>query len=175
MSSIDATLDERGRRYGIFMGHADITQTLKQAMQRTPKWTELKNDQREALDMIAHKIGRILNGDPDYIDSWHDIVGYTRLVEQRLEQEQNQPQAAGQQALNFPNLIGAESPSSLRISPDGKIVPLSAQRGKFEPETFSAMHQGKAIEISRHESNLLTNGWSLESVMARRNSTQPSL
>ena len=28
-----------------------------------------------------HKIGRILNGDPDYQDSWTDIIGYTRLVE----------------------------------------------------------------------------------------------
>ena len=35
--------------------------------------------------MVAHKIGRILNGDPNYIDSWHDIIGYTRLVEQRLD------------------------------------------------------------------------------------------
>ena len=30
------------------------------------------------------EIGRILNGDPDYADSWHDIIGYTRLVEVRL-------------------------------------------------------------------------------------------
>jgi len=35
--------------------------------------------------MIAHKIGRILNGDPDYQDSWHDIIGYARLVERQLQ------------------------------------------------------------------------------------------
>jgi hypothetical protein len=40
---------------------------------------------REALEMLAHKTGRILNGDPAYADSWHDIAGYVRLVEQRLE------------------------------------------------------------------------------------------
>jgi hypothetical protein len=34
--------------------------------------------------MIAHKIGRILNGDPDYIDSWDDIAGYAKLVADRL-------------------------------------------------------------------------------------------
>jgi len=36
---------------------------------------------REALEMIAHKIGRILNGDPNYADSWHDIAGYAKLAE----------------------------------------------------------------------------------------------
>lgn len=87
MSTIDTTLNERGTRYGAFTGHADITQGLKAVMQKSPKWGELANDQKEALEMTAHKIGRILNGDPNYIDSWHDIIGYTRLVEQRLESE----------------------------------------------------------------------------------------
>lgn len=85
MSSIDKTLDERGQRYGEFIGHAHVTQLLKRAMGRHPGWRKLADDQREALEMTAHKIGRILNGDPDYIDSWHDIIGYIRLVEQRLE------------------------------------------------------------------------------------------
>jgi hypothetical protein len=42
-------------------------------------------DQAEALDMICHKIGRIVNGDPDYADSWIDIAGYAKLVADRLE------------------------------------------------------------------------------------------
>jgi hypothetical protein len=44
----------------------------------------LADDQQEALDMICHKIGRIINGDPDYADSWHDIAGYAQLVADRL-------------------------------------------------------------------------------------------
>jgi hypothetical protein len=35
--------------------------------------------------MIAHKIGRIVNGDPRYADSWVDIAGYAKLVADRLE------------------------------------------------------------------------------------------
>lgn len=85
MSHIDTTLEERGTRYGDFVGHADITQGLKNVMEAAPNWKRLANDQKEALEMTAHKIGRILNGDPDYLDSWHDIIGYIRLVEQRLE------------------------------------------------------------------------------------------
>lgn len=81
---IDATLSERGSRYGSFTGHAEITQALKGTMVSAPKWAALKPDQKEALEMVAHKIGRILNGDPDYHDSWHDIVGYAKLVADRL-------------------------------------------------------------------------------------------
>ena len=87
MSNVDTTLNERGQRYGEFAGHASVTQTLKRAMGQHPGWRKLADDQREALEMTAHKIGRILNGDPNYIDSWHDISGYVRLVEQRLEKE----------------------------------------------------------------------------------------
>lgn len=83
-TSIDATLAERGSRYGSFTEHARITQAIKAAMADSPNWTKLAPDQREALEMIAHKAGRILNGDPNFHDSWHDIVGYTKLVADRL-------------------------------------------------------------------------------------------
>ena len=84
MSEIDKTLAERGDRYGSFEGHAAVTQSIKRAMMSGQNWHRLADDQREALEMVAHKVGRILNGDPDYIDSWHDIIGYVRLVEVRL-------------------------------------------------------------------------------------------
>lgn len=81
---IAATLAERGKRYGSFPEHARITQAVKRAMVDSPNWQSLAADQKEALEMIAHKVGRILNGDPNYHDSWHDIVGYTKLVADRL-------------------------------------------------------------------------------------------
>ena len=37
--------------------------------------------------MNAHKVARILNGDPTYPDSWTDIGGYAKLVEQELNGE----------------------------------------------------------------------------------------
>ena len=51
----------------------------------SPNWAALSDDKKEALEMVAHKIGRILNGDPEYHDSWHDIIGYTKLVADTLE------------------------------------------------------------------------------------------
>jgi hypothetical protein len=81
---IATTLAERGSRYGAFPEHARITQALKDGMVVSPNWATLAPDQKEALEMIAHKIGRILNGDPNFHDSWHDIVGYAKLVADRL-------------------------------------------------------------------------------------------
>ena len=83
--TIENTLKERGARYGDFAEHARITQTIKTTMRQTEGWSRLSFAQREAAEMIAHKLGRILAGDPDWHDSWHDIEGYARLVSQGLE------------------------------------------------------------------------------------------
>ena len=81
------TLDERGARYGRFISHAAITQELKHVIKTHLTCNEkaLADDQQEAIDMICHKLGRIVNGDPDYADSWIDIAGYAKLVADRLE------------------------------------------------------------------------------------------
>lgn len=93
MSNIDATLEERGSRYGEFGDHALVTQNIKRSMYDTRNWPELDDDKAECLEMVAHKIGRILNGDSDYVDSWTDIIGYVRLVEKRLIAEQAKKEA----------------------------------------------------------------------------------
>lgn len=81
-------LEERGSRYGEFDEHARITQNLKYWMADSPNWVSLSPAQREALEMVAHKVGRILNGDPNYLDSWQDIVGYTQLVVDIIEKRE---------------------------------------------------------------------------------------
>jgi len=83
--TIDKTLKERGSRYGDFKEHCRITQNIKESMKDSPNWEDLPPEMKESLEMTAHKVGRILNGDPAYKDSWHDIIGYTRLIEQDLK------------------------------------------------------------------------------------------
>lgn len=98
MTDLQITLDERGARYGDFSDHAAIAQQLQDVMrgfrlarmlpdmmveERTP-WNDLSPVARQALTVIADKIARILSGDPNYADNWHDIQGYARLVEERL-------------------------------------------------------------------------------------------
>ena len=87
MSELDKTLAQRGEVYGRFVDHAAISQSIKRAMRAAPGWQELPDDMRESLEMLAHKVARILNGNPDYVDCWHDIQGYTALVEKRLKGE----------------------------------------------------------------------------------------
>ena len=102
MTDLTKTLDERGSRYGEFRLHAEMTQALKSIMRGcVPEiseecackmalaWELLDADQKESLEMNAHKIGRILNGDPNYADSWVDIAGYAKLVGDRLERAEN--------------------------------------------------------------------------------------
>lgn len=84
-TALDTTLAERGSRYGKFKGHAAITQSLKYIMYNQDNWEKLSDSQKEALEMIAHKLGRILNGDPNYDDSWVDIAGYATLVANQLQ------------------------------------------------------------------------------------------
>ena len=86
-TNVAAILQERGKRYGSFKRHAQITIALKEVLAAYMPPT-MADDQREALDMVMHKIGRILNGDPNYVDSWVDVAGYTQLVVDRLVEDQ---------------------------------------------------------------------------------------
>lgn len=86
-TEINDILSERGKRYGTFAGHAEISQHLKGVIRGylVKRGKELDGDQMEALEMICHKIARVINGDADYHDSWTDIAGYAQLVAERLQ------------------------------------------------------------------------------------------
>lgn len=80
---VEATLAERGARYGDFSDHALIAQQLQDTMRLPAGWERLTPVQKQALTVIADKIARILSGDPNYTDNWHDIQGYAKLAEDR--------------------------------------------------------------------------------------------
>ena len=84
---VDATLDTRAQSYGKFKDGAALMQSLKRSMadHAAKHGKSFADDQWEALEMIVHKIGRIINGDPDHVDSWMDIAGYATLVADRLQ------------------------------------------------------------------------------------------
>lgn len=87
MTEINDILTERGKRYGRFIDHAAVTIRLKSVLRDAVNEhrKDLDYDQEEALDMICHKLGRIVNGDPNYEDSWRDVAGYATLVADRLK------------------------------------------------------------------------------------------
>lgn len=82
--SINQTLEQRGSRYGKFKDVAATTCALQEILRDASNHEHMTDDQVVALDMICNKMARIVNGDPNYIDNWHDICGYATLVEQEL-------------------------------------------------------------------------------------------
>lgn len=83
--STEDLLAERGKTHGEYWDHAEFTQNLKEHFRSYPNWGKLVAVQRESLDMFAHKMGRILTGNPNVQDHWDDIAGYSRLVSQRMD------------------------------------------------------------------------------------------
>lgn len=84
------TLKKRGSTHGDFTDHARITQRLKKitdgehAAREQRGQFRLQHTMLEAIDMIVHKIGRILAGDPTEPDHWDDIAGYAKITADRL-------------------------------------------------------------------------------------------
>lgn len=86
-TDVDQVLDSRAVDYGAFKDGAALMQGIKRLLadhaQKHGK--TFADDQWEALEMIVHKMGRIVNGNPDKVDHWTDIAGYAKLVADRLE------------------------------------------------------------------------------------------
>ena len=87
-ADINALLAEREKTHGDYEIHAAITQDLKRTINHHVGDLDrrLDDDMQETLDMIAHKIGRIIAGNPAEPDHWRDIAGYAQLVANRLAQ-----------------------------------------------------------------------------------------
>jgi hypothetical protein len=86
-TNIDQTIDERALDYGKFKDSAALMQSIKRlladhALRHNKTFAD---DQWEALEMIVHKMARIVNGNPDKVDHWVDIAGYAKLVADRLQ------------------------------------------------------------------------------------------
>lgn len=87
MTTTEALVAERGSTHGDWLENAEIIQATKRLWQTRPGWANLHPHERETLDMIAVKVGRILAGDPHFEDHWRDICGYAKLSADRNSQE----------------------------------------------------------------------------------------
>ena len=83
---VEDTLKERAGTHGDFAVNAAAAQILKRVCRRQTI-TALNPSQREAIDNICQKLARILTGNPNHADNWHDIAGYAMLVEKELTNE----------------------------------------------------------------------------------------
>ena len=71
---------EREKTHGPYQGCAGRSQQIKDVFRKSANYDKMRNTQRESLDMIANKLGRILTGDKNHPDHWLDISGYAMLV-----------------------------------------------------------------------------------------------
>jgi hypothetical protein len=98
MTNIDDILAERAKTHGDYTEHADCTQEIMAVLAKHRRYSGLAPDQKETLHMIAHKMGRVVTGNPDIADHWDDIAGYAKLsgdrVRQRLEATAAEPTAS---------------------------------------------------------------------------------
>lgn len=82
----EALVTERGKTHGRFEDHAAATQDLKatfdmhEKKRLARKQPELTAMQKESVEMILHKIGRIVAGDANFQDHWDDIAGYAKIA-----------------------------------------------------------------------------------------------
>lgn len=84
MSEVDQILQERSKTHGEYAQHAKMAQAMKDVVRNSPNSNKLTDSQKEGLDMILHKVARVLNGDPNHKDHWDDIAGYATLVSRSM-------------------------------------------------------------------------------------------
>jgi hypothetical protein len=85
LKNVQETLKKREQTHGNFENSALTAQTLK-AIFHSAKL--LTFPMLEALDLMATKFARILNGNYAEPDHWHDIAGYATLIENELRKKQ---------------------------------------------------------------------------------------
>lgn len=79
-------IQERGTTHGDYSNTSKYIQQFKtillqaHAERHRRGQPALTAQQRESLEMIMHKAGRILSGDPSFEDHWDDIAGYAKLA-----------------------------------------------------------------------------------------------
>jgi hypothetical protein len=85
--TIEGTLAQRQDTYGDYKDVSFMAQELKKLLRSRGNWHDMSPPMQESMDMICNKMARILNGNPYYADSWHDISGYATLVVKELGYE----------------------------------------------------------------------------------------
>ncbi len=82
-TTLESTLESRGSTHGDPVDQATAAQELKCVIVKNTT-NGLNSMSQECLDMIALKISRIITGDFQFADHWHDIAGYATLAQKAI-------------------------------------------------------------------------------------------
>jgi hypothetical protein len=78
--TVENILTERQNTHGDYKEVAEMAQLFRKLMRKTVGWTDMNDAQREALDSMATKLGRLGSGNPHFRDHWDDLAGYATLA-----------------------------------------------------------------------------------------------
>lgn len=84
-TNIDAILSERQKTHGDFASVANTYARFQRIYRNADGYKNMTRSQKLALDMIAVKISRMLNGNANDPQHAEDIAGYATLIVRELE------------------------------------------------------------------------------------------
>jgi hypothetical protein len=84
----------RPKTHGNIEDVANTSQGIMGVLRRSPNWEGLSNVRKESILLIAHKLARIVSGNPDHADHWDDIGGYAELGKNNAQAPAEMPVAA---------------------------------------------------------------------------------
>ena len=82
--TVEETVTERDQTHGDFVTQAEAAKRMEQVLVNTQGWAQMPYWMRYSVSMILMKISRIVHGNCRTRDHWHDIGGYSHLVEREL-------------------------------------------------------------------------------------------
>jgi hypothetical protein len=76
----------RDHQHGGMEAVGGVAQQMKAAVRLGRNWHRLSPGEQEALDMICHKVGRVMSGaNPHDRQHWEDLAGYPVAAMRELE------------------------------------------------------------------------------------------
>jgi len=140
-TSVATTLKSRESSHGNYYFQSALAHMLKVQIRCTPGYDMLESDMKESLDMICVKISRIIHGNCNEPDHWHDIAGYAQLVQNRLKGLPSNGAAIG----NVPPSCGPWSQPSC----EGTTCEKAAPQSQTYSATTRPLSQGAAGRDTR--------------------------
>ena len=117
--NIDDLLKDKEATHGLFDDTATIAQTLKAVMRRGRNWENLPPASKEALELMATKAARILNGDATDPEHWNDIAGYARLRANAFVPGYRRPAAVDDVEAGISSIAKRLRPAVARVNDEG--------------------------------------------------------
>ena len=113
MSDLSKTLADRQKTHGDFQQVAKVAESLMNNIE----FQRLSASQSFAVRMIVGKLARIVCGNPNEPDHWHDIAGYAALVENELNNHRIKSMTYQDYKRDLISIIGSSSTKIVDCKP----------------------------------------------------------